>query len=86
MNLGDDVLKIVFQIEIGLQRARCVHRRRIVQQREILLQGGFGSLQFLRDRRDFLGIGRLLLVLYGRDERIGVQSFYDALEFWYRMM
>jgi len=23
---------------------------------------------------------------HGRDERIGVQSFYDALEFWYRMM
>src|SRR6266567_3934568 len=23
---------------------------------------------------------------HGRDERIGVQSFYDALEFWYQMM
>src|SRR5438093_8081764 len=23
---------------------------------------------------------------HGRDERVGVQSFYDALEFWYRMM
>src|SRR6266700_3733877 len=23
---------------------------------------------------------------HGRDERLGVQSFYDALEFWYRMM
>src|SRR3989449_9744149 len=23
---------------------------------------------------------------HGRDERIRVQSFYDALEFWYRMM
>ena len=23
---------------------------------------------------------------HGRDERIGVESFYDALEFWYRMM
>src|SRR2546426_3639337 len=23
---------------------------------------------------------------HGRDERVGVQSFYDGLEFWYRMM
>jgi acetylornithine deacetylase/succinyl-diaminopimelate desuccinylase-like protein len=23
---------------------------------------------------------------HGRDERIGVESFYDALEFWYQMM
>jgi acetylornithine deacetylase/succinyl-diaminopimelate desuccinylase-like protein len=23
---------------------------------------------------------------HGRDERIGVQSFYDALQFWYRML
>ena len=23
---------------------------------------------------------------HGRDERIGVQSFYDALEFWYAML
>jgi acetylornithine deacetylase/succinyl-diaminopimelate desuccinylase-like protein len=23
---------------------------------------------------------------HGRDERLSVQSFYDALEFWYRMM
>ena len=23
---------------------------------------------------------------HGRDERVGVQSFYDAVEFWYRMM
>ena len=23
---------------------------------------------------------------HGRDERLGVQSFYEALEFWYRMM
>ena len=23
---------------------------------------------------------------HGRDERIGVQSFYDALEFWHRML
>ena len=72
MNLGDDVLQIVFQIEIRLQRAGRMQRRGIVQQREILLQRGFGGLQFFGDCRDFLGIGRLLLVLYGRDERIGV--------------
>src|SRR2546426_11406163 len=23
---------------------------------------------------------------HGRDERLSVQSFYDALEFWYRML